>query len=142
MVEIRSADFPPFLEEEFAKMIIPGDGNGFAVSFSSESRKECVACGLLGNRAISMRYTGEEYAVKRRKPISTEVFAELCKAVPAVVKKSGFIFAADILDGETYLVKWSCGIEKTRLVLGNPRQIHDDDIRQLAGMLDDLMRKC
>jgi len=142
MLDIPITDVPAFLEQEFGRMIIPGDVQGFAISYTSEGRKECVACGLVRNCPIWVRYIGEEYAVKYRTSVSLERFKELCRSMPSEMKKSRFIFEEDILDGETYLVKWAWHDEKSRAVLANPRLFKNESFRQLAGQLDELMGKC
>jgi hypothetical protein len=140
MVEMCSTDFPAFLDQEFDKMIIPGGKRGFAISFASENGKQCVACGIVGDANVIIKYTGDAYSLQHRRAISSETFEKLCRSIPSEVKKSGFIFAEDILDGETYLVKWSWDNETTRLVLANPRQI-DEQFGQIARRLDDLLCK-
>jgi hypothetical protein len=139
-IDIRTVDIPPFLEE---KMIIPGGDKGFAISYSSGTRKKTVvACGLIDNCAVTVRYTGDEYKLTHRKLISFEAFEKLCKSFPSAIKRSGYVFHGDSLDGETYLVKWSWGEEKTKLVLANPRDIDDGEFEQIANCLDDIMGKC
>lgn len=113
MIDIHTTDFPPFIEEEFERLMIPGGEKGFAISFASFKRKQGIALGFQGDVAISISYSGDEYAVDRRKPISSEVFESLYRLVPDLVKRSGFIGAEDILDGESYLVKWASDTEKT-----------------------------
>jgi hypothetical protein len=142
MIEIHTNEFPPFLEEEFGRMMIPGDGDGFAITHTSLKGKECVTCGLISGRVVSVRYSGAGYAFSGRRSISISEFDLLCGAVPTEVRRSGFLAAEDILDGESYLIKWSRDNETTRLVLSNPRQIENEVIRRLACRLDDLMRKC
>jgi hypothetical protein len=86
-----------------------------------------------------MLSTGEEYAVVRRYPIELEVFESLYRAVPELVKRSGFVGAEDLLDGESYLVKWASASERTQLVLSNPREIENDAFRHIGEKLDRLM---
>lgn len=142
MLDIPCTDLPAFLEQEFDRMIIPGDDRGFAISRTSGDRKKCVACGLVGNRAILVTYKGEDYAVNHRTSVSLELFEELCRSMPSEMKQSRFLFEEDILDGETYLVKWVWHDEKSRGVLANARHFKDEGFRQLACRLDELMGKC
>lgn len=142
-IDIRAIDIPPFLEEEFDKMIIPGEANGFVLSYTSGTRKKIVvACGLIDNCGVTVRYAGEECKLMHRKTISLEGFDKLCKSLPSEAKRSGYIFHGDSLDGETYLVKWSWDNEKTKLILANPRDIDDNGFKQLANSLDDIIGKC
>jgi hypothetical protein len=139
MIELNTAEHP-FLKAEFEKMSIPGNERGFAISYNNESKTECIACGLVGNSAIFVSYSGEEFAVKTRHPISMEDFESLCRALPDVAKRSVAIFE-DMLDGEGYMVKWLRGNEKTQLMLCNPRCSEDQAVKQLASRLDSLMNK-
>lgn len=141
MMDVCCANLPPFVVEEFEKMIIPGGSDGFAVSRSTADEKQCVACGINCNQAYKVKYIGEEYVIESRKPISMEAFKKLFEAVPVEVRRSGFTCAEDVLDGETYLVKWACGEVNTRYVLANPRD-GNAHFGQLAHRLDDLMREC
>jgi hypothetical protein len=140
MIQLLSAELPQFLADEFERMIVPSGSVGFAVSFSSGSKKHGVACWRLAATAHAVTYVGEEYAVKSRKVIDVAVFEQLCRGVPEEAKKSGFIFAEDVLDGETYLVEWVQENQVTRFVLANPRDI-DNKCRSLALQLDKLMQQ-
>jgi hypothetical protein len=144
MIDVRTDNFPPFLEHEFECMAIPGDRIGFAVTYwsSRNSNKECVTCGRIADSIVSIRYSGEQYTVKYRKTISLATFEKLYNAIPPMVRKSGFIGAEDILDGETYFVKFYDERQQTRLVLANPRQSGDDNIGALARQLDDVIEQC
>lgn len=141
MIDVYTDEFPPFLELEFERLRIPGEEIGFAISCATHKRKESIACGIQGNVPIAIIYSGEEYAVLRRQAIAFEVFESLYRSVPELVKRSGLIGAEDILDGESYLVKWCDGSVKTRLVLSNPRDIEVDAFGRVADEFDALMKQ-
>lgn len=141
MIKILQTDLPPFLEEQFAKMVIPGDGYGFAISHGSANERTCVAFGRLEHGGIAVRTRGDEYLVDVQKRISSAEFDSLAKTMTCEFKKSGMIFAEDMLDGESYLVMWSDSHEVTRLVLANPRDLDNPAIREFAEKLDNLMRR-
>jgi len=141
MIDVSTNDFPPFLEQEFERMMIPGDGDGFAISRSTSKGEEGTACGLHGNTAICVSYSGEEYSVRFQKPISRRTFEDVCNTVPDGAKRSGFLGAEDILDGKTDLVKWSWSNQTTRLVLCNPQLVDDEAVKELVLRLDEVLKK-
>ncbi len=109
MIAKLTTDFPPFIEELFEKMVIPGKGNGFAISYEIANTKTCVALGGAENGAIAVKRRGDPCTKEYRKQISREEFEKLSRVLVSNFKKSGFLGAEDILDGETYLVKWFDG---------------------------------
>lgn len=140
MIRLFSSALPPFLAQQFDKMAIPGEGCGFAVCFSSASKKECVACGLQGDSAVAVRYSGYEYELSETALIPLSKFKQLCDAVPIELRKTGILAAEDVLDGESYLVKWTWEKRTSCLVLGNPRLTDDMALLGFADRLDELMR--
>ena len=143
MIEPYEIDFGELINSLFDKMDIPGDGSGIAVARETDETWICVALGHSDAGGIEVRKTGEPYggpyAIGGRRAITEEEFQDGVRLLDGPFKKTGAVFAPDVLGGESFLIKWCSGSECTRLVLGNPREIDDEDVNEFVAKLDRLL---
>jgi len=145
MVEIYDIELPHYIADQFARLVIPGDGIGFAVAHDSGRKGvTCVAFGQTDRGPTATLSRAKDlYEVLKPNRVwqpDNEQLAWVDKTRRSRFYHNGFTGDNDTLDGQGYLVKWTDSFGTcTRLFICNPAYCDDQELKEFVDLLDKLL---
>lgn len=138
MWELDAVPPVPLFDETFESMTIPGV-LGVAVSRQTNESRFCVAVGRSDRDCRKVRLEGEPYRIVESMTIPVTEYDAFVAHIRELQMQNGIV-AADVLDGEGFMVKWRAVDGEFRFVLLNPNYLESDRYQRIGTELAALIR--
>ncbi|WP_010582398.1 hypothetical protein [Schlesneria paludicola] len=133
MEELDEIPSFPVFENTFDSMDIPGE-IGVAVSRETTESRICLAVGKSKDGCRKYLLEGDPYQITESKVITPDEYDTFISYLEELPARNGMI-AADVLDGEGYMVKWRTADHEFRFVLCNPNCLELDYYKRIGTKL-------
>lgn len=133
MEEIQLIPAVSWIDEAFHSMAIPGE-TGFAVLCGTDNSNTCLAIGRSDDVCKKRLLKGNPLVISKEIVVTIAEYNAITARLSEIPVLNGMV-VADVIDGESYMIKWVGRGVESRFILSNPHELETERYRIIGAVL-------